>query len=1293
MEFEDTSSKVMLAIDGVGFDWSDISEEQVQTNITLMAFSDSEFEKVKQEKKGIEFKFEKFDKASKDLDQLLWSQITDKSKKGLGYSAVPPPHLLIYNRPKKLDLSYSGLDKFKEPEFKGFGSEDKQVSKDTSSFVESSLKVDKETIFSVDKKVESVKPKNHEKPVKKSVRYAEMYRSQTLRGNQRNWNVKKSNQLGSDFMIYNKACFICGIFNRVHAQCKYHQREGMVYGDTYKRVNYNYTTNRTHPNAQRNMVPRAVLMKTGLKTFNTARTVNTAHPKSTVFSAKPILRFSKTAQSTVRRPFQAKTVLTNKRFTQKVNTAKAQAVNTARPKVVKTARPNSAVVNVVRVNQANAGKPQQDDTGFVDSGCSRHMTGNIAYLSDFKEFDGGYVTFGGGAHGGRISKLVEEKLMHVKRGRDTKIPQSSGPPVKVGDEAVHKELGVRMKRAATTISSLEAEQDSGSGPRCQDTILGDVDAQTRFETTSKQSIDPPLLRGYTLIRYALTVNPTIYTSCIQQFWAIAKAKTVNGERQIQALIDKRKVIITEMSIRSDLHLEDAGEETVQEETEEDTAVTQEETQPDDSVPTPSNDPPLSGEDSKQLSKLMLLCTNLQKQVLDLEKAKDARANEIVDLKKRVQKLERKKKSRTTGLKRLRKFGMARRVESSEDKDSLGDHEDASKQGRSIKDIDKDADVSLVDDTQGRSDDAEMFDINDLHGDEIVVDMPVGEKQKQSPKERDVNTAVEDSAAPTIKVSTADEGVTAAKIDELTLAQTLIEIKAAKPKVVTIAAKITKTIRPKARGVVVQEPNQVALDEDLARNLQAQLEDNTQAIMDADFKLAQKLQTEEQGEISIEEISRLFVELMNKRKKHFAMLRAEKKRRKPQTKAKKRNQMSIYFKNMGGYKHNQFKSKSYEEIQKMFDNEIRRVNTFIPIDSEVVKSQKGTEESSKGTEDELKSDKSKKAKSSEEKAKGSRKKMLGKKRAGKEQQQESSKRQRMEDDKEADEHEEVKEDDEAELKKHLVIVKDDEITINAIPLATKPPVIVEYKLLKEGIMVHYQLIRADRSSKIYSSMIRMLQDIDREDLQTLWKLVKIKHGDIRPEDEHERVLYEDLKDMFEPDIRSEVWRNLQGYTVTVWKYMIHVECTLYGLDIGSGSGVTTNSVNGFVPSVTANGVETSVPAVMVNGVVANGVGGSVAQVMNDGVSRSVFEVVVNGVSRSVAWVEAYAVIANDVGGSAAHGMTNGASGSVSEVGVNGVSRLKMLETRLEMERHPKDHTCQSAAMLHELLNDMENLRME
>ncbi|GKA19597.1 hypothetical protein Tco_0699512 [Tanacetum coccineum] len=57
-------------------------------------------------------------------------------------------------------------------------------------------------------------------------------------------------------------------------------------------------------------------------------------------------------------------------------------------------------------------------------------------------------------------KLNASPLKHVKRGRDTKIPQSSGPPVKVGDEAVHKELGDRMERAVTTASSLEVEQDS-----------------------------------------------------------------------------------------------------------------------------------------------------------------------------------------------------------------------------------------------------------------------------------------------------------------------------------------------------------------------------------------------------------------------------------------------------------------------------------------------------------------------------------------------------------------------------------------------------------------------------------------------------------------------------------------------------------------------------------------------------------------------------------------------------------------------------------------------------------------
>nr|GFA21571.1 hypothetical protein [Tanacetum cinerariifolium] len=118
------------------------------------------------------------------------------------------------------------------------------------------------------------------------------------------------------------------------------------------------------------------------------------------------------------------------------------------------------------------------------------------------------------------------------------------------------------------------------------------------------------------------------------------------------------------------------------------------------VPITSNDPLPSGEDRMQLNELMILCTNLQKQVLDFDEAKTAQAKEIASLKKRVKKLEQKRKSRTLVLKRLRKIGSARRVESST-KSSLGDQEDASKQGRMIDNIDQDVETTLVDDTQGR----------------------------------------------------------------------------------------------------------------------------------------------------------------------------------------------------------------------------------------------------------------------------------------------------------------------------------------------------------------------------------------------------------------------------------------------------------------------------------------------------------------------------------------------------------------------------------------------------------------
>ncbi|GKB23171.1 hypothetical protein Tco_0862572 [Tanacetum coccineum] len=205
---------------------------------------------------------------------------------------------------------------------------------------------------------------------------------------------------------------------------------------------------------------------------------------------------------------------------------------------------------------------------------------------------------------------------------------------------------------------------------------------------------------------------------------------------------------------------------------------------DENVTTHSNDPLLIGEERLKLNELMELCTNLSQRVLDLENIKTSQAVEITKLKEMIKKLERRNKSRTPGLKRLRKVGRTARIESSEDK-GLGDQEDASKQGRKITDIDADKEVTLIDETQGRNDDNLMFDTGFLDEREVEV-------------EKVVSTA---------EVTTAS--ATTTTVDKLTLAQTLIEIKAAKPKAIITAATTTTTTvtRPKARGVVVQEPRE------------------------------------------------------------------------------------------------------------------------------------------------------------------------------------------------------------------------------------------------------------------------------------------------------------------------------------------------------------------------------------------------------------------------------------------------------------------------------------------------------
>nr|GEW32476.1 hypothetical protein [Tanacetum cinerariifolium] len=115
------------------------------------------------------------------------------------------------------------------------------------------------------------------------------------------------------------------------------------------------------------------------------------------------------------------------------------------------------------------------------------------------------------------------------------------------------------------------------------------------------------------------------------------------------------------------------------------------------IPTPSHDQLPSGEDRLKLNELMEIYTKLFDMVLSLEKIKTNQATKIKKLKKRVKKLEGKKKKRTHGLKRLYKVGLSARVESFEEEKGLGDQEDASKQER-IAEIDADEDLSLINET-------------------------------------------------------------------------------------------------------------------------------------------------------------------------------------------------------------------------------------------------------------------------------------------------------------------------------------------------------------------------------------------------------------------------------------------------------------------------------------------------------------------------------------------------------------------------------------------------------------------
>nr|GEV50624.1 hypothetical protein [Tanacetum cinerariifolium] len=515
--------------------------------------------------------------------------------------------------------------------------------------------------------------------------------------------------------------------------------------------------------------------------------------------------------------------------------------------------------------------------------------------------------------------------------------------------------------------------------------------------------------------------------------ATVKVKNVNGEVQIQALVDKKKVIITEASIRGDLRFEDkGGVDCLSNEVIFEQLTLMSEIPNEEGVPIPSNDPLPSGEDRIQLNELMILCTNLQKQVLDLEKAKTAQAVKIFSLKKRVKKLERKKKSRNLG--------------------------------RMIDNIDQYVEITLVDETQGRMNEEEMFRVNDLDGDEVVMDVSAIENVEQSAKvaEKEVNTADPVTTAGEVVTTGGVEVTTAAATlqiskDELTLAQTLIEIKVAKPKAITTAATTVTAAgtRPKEKGIVMQEPSKTPLrkpiissqkpsqtkDKGKGKMVEPErpLKRKDRIMMDAE--VAKNLEAQMQAELEEEErLARLKEEETN-----IALI------------------------------------KSWDNTQAMMDAN---------YDEKAVEGSEKAEEGSS-------------------------------KRAG--------------------------------------IPDDDHVTIEAAPLSSKSPTIVDYKIYKEGRKSYFKIIRADGNSQNYLTFGKMFKNFNREDLEVLWSIVKARFKKTKPVADMDNILFQTLKTMFEHQGRIDGIKRLHDdirVTTTQLVLLVYKVTTVFNKVYAASSRVTT-----------------------------------------------------------------------------------------------------------------------------------------
>ncbi|GJS31264.1 putative ribonuclease H-like domain-containing protein [Tanacetum coccineum] len=426
---------------------------EVKLRDNALVENKKKLEKAEKERDELKLTLEKFQNSSKSLNNLLESQVCDKFKIGLGYNAaspvvesfvnsskmlenqeyyksksdkgyhaVPPPYTgnLILFKPdlmfideivksenmdvitvvtpsnvKKVESNHESADvknngdavepktvrknSFRPPVIEDWNSDD-----------------DSEVEFIPNVKDKTVRPSTEKikfvKSARETVEKVETPKQNKHypRGNQRNWNNLMSQRLGSDFKMINKACFICGSFEHLHYV--YDKKVIRPVWNNSSRVNHkNFSNKMTHPHPNRRFVPQAVLTRSGK--INTAgASVNTAGSKTTVNHPRPISNAYKKGYSQVTKKFNKYLANKNSIFNKKVNTVRIQVYNGLDPQ--------KSLILLFYVH----GNPQQKEyweKGVIDSGCSKHMTGNKCYLTEYEDYDGGFVSFGDGK--GRIS--------------------------------------------------------------------------------------------------------------------------------------------------------------------------------------------------------------------------------------------------------------------------------------------------------------------------------------------------------------------------------------------------------------------------------------------------------------------------------------------------------------------------------------------------------------------------------------------------------------------------------------------------------------------------------------------------------------------------------------------------------------------------------------------------------------------------------------------------------------------------------------------------------------------------